>query len=54
MPKDWDSKPSCGPRNDHPQDVNTADDGICQVCDGTGEVNKHLCRDCGGKGNLND
>ncbi len=25
-------------------------DDICQICDGTGDRNGHLCKDCGGTG----
>lgn len=27
-------------------------DNICAECDGTGDQNGHLCKDCGGKGYL--
>lgn len=29
-------------------------DNICNLCDGTGDCNGHLCRKCGGIGYLKD
>lgn len=33
-------------------DPTQVEDNICQTCDGTGDHNGHLCKDCGGKGTL--
>jgi hypothetical protein len=67
MPKDWGESArfpkSCAPRDERPapprdgfgEDFGSGpDDGICKLCDGTGEFHGQLCKGCGGKGYLND